>query len=154
MISYRGRAFPESVKYWLRPEIDMLIKRGRIRCDFETVPISIAPDHVALRPTTSGDEIYVPTDEVLLMIGYCADMTLFELAGVTLEGDERKPVIDEDTMETDVPGIYVVGTASAGTQSRFSVFLENCHVDVDRVVAALTGAPAPRGATGYEVPET
>jgi thioredoxin reductase (NADPH) len=46
-------------------------------------------------------------------------------------------------METNVPGVYVAGTAVAGTQDKYRVFIENCHVHVDRILAALTGAPTP-----------
>ena len=43
-------------------------------------------------------------------------------------------------METNVPGVYVAGTAVGGTQEKYTVFIENCHVHVERIVAALTGA--------------
>ena len=56
-------------------------------------------------------------------------------------------------METNVPGVYVAGTAVAGTQDKYRVFIENCHVHVHRIVAALTGprtptAPAPLAPAG------
>jgi thioredoxin reductase (NADPH) len=46
-------------------------------------------------------------------------------------------------METNVPGLYVAGTAVGGTQDKYTVFIENCHVHVERIVAALTGHAAP-----------
>ena len=54
-------------------------------------------------------------------------------------------------METSVPGIYVAGTAVGGTQEKYTVFIENCHVHVDRIVAALTGAAAPNATTPQAV---
>jgi thioredoxin reductase (NADPH) len=152
-MSYRGDAFPESVKYWLRPEINMLIETGAIHCHFETIPTVISSNHVALRPVEDGDEIYVRADEVLLMVGYEADMTLFELAGVNLTGPQRRPEFDERTMETNVPGVYVAGTACAGTQERYRLFIENCHVHVGRIVAALTGQPPPEEPGARAEPE-
>ncbi|MNC96782.1 hypothetical protein D3C83_142420 [compost metagenome] len=58
----------------------------------------------------------------------------------------NSPRFDEKTMETNVPGVFVAGTATGGTQDRYTVFIENCHIHVDRIVASLTGeaAPAPR----------
>ena len=54
------------------------------------------------------------------------------------------PLYDEQTMETNVPGLYVAGTVVGGTQEKYRVFIENCHVHVDRIVSALIGsAPAP-----------
>jgi thioredoxin reductase (NADPH) len=43
-------------------------------------------------------------------------------------------------METNVPGLYVAGTAAAGMrQERYKLFIENSHVHVGRIVKALTG---------------
>jgi thioredoxin reductase (NADPH) len=50
-------------------------------------------------------------------------------------------------METNVPGLYVAGTAAAGTQQRFRLFIENCHEHVAKIMAALTGRPYEPAAT-------
>ncbi len=140
---YRGTSLGDGVKYWLRPEIEYLIKKERIKTHFETVPIVILPDRVELR-TGGGDTVTVPADFVLMMIGYVADMSLFRQAGVELTGDREVPSFDRQTMQTNVPGLFVAGTAIAGTQrSGVRVFLENCHVHVDRIVAAITGGTPP-----------
>ena len=57
-------------------------------------------------------------------------------------------------MQTNVPGFYVAGTAAGGTQQRFKVFIENCHVHVDRICAALTGAPPPESPEKQILPES
>ncbi len=153
-ISYRGASFPDGVKYWLRPEIEYLIETGRIRAHFQTVPMVILPDHVQLRPNGGGDHVGVPADFVLLMIGYIADMSLFRQAGVELTDDREVPTYDKQTMQTNVPGLFVAGTAIAGTQrSGVRVFLENCHVHVDRIVAALTGGVPPPEPAPVSLPE-
>ncbi len=77
------------------------------------------------------------------MTGYVADMTLFEQLGVKLTGEGQRPAIDEATMQTSIPGLYVAGTATAGTQRSFQVFIENCHVHAHRIVAHLTGQTPP-----------
>jgi thioredoxin reductase (NADPH) len=141
-ISYRRGAFDErSVKYWLLPELVGRIRRREIGCHYETEPVAITPTHVTLR---RGEETFeVPADFVLLLVGYEADTKLLEMAGVELAGAERAPVHDRKTMETNVPGVFVAGTATAGSQQRYSVFIENCHVHAQRIVAALTDAPPP-----------
>ncbi len=114
----------------------------------------ILPDHVELRPVGGGRHIAVPVDFVLLMVGYVADMSLFRQIGVELSGDRGVPVYDEQTMHTNVPGLFVAGTATAGTQrSGVRVFLENCHVHVDRIVAAITGSPPPPTPEPVALPE-
>lgn len=134
-ISYRGEDFdPKVVKFWLLPEVRALIRDGRVRFLPRTCVEEIRRGTVVL----SGREI--PADFVLLMTGYRQDPTLFEMLGVTLTGDERAPVHDPETMETNVPGVFIAGTAVAGTPPRkVSVIVETCHVHVPRIVAAISG---------------
>lgn len=155
-ISHRREAFnPKSVKYWLLPEIEGFIRNGHIRYLPLTVSEEITAQDVALRHTPDGSQLRVPADDVLLLVGYEADVSLFRMAGVTLEGENGGPRHDPRTMETEVPGLYVAGTAAAGTQVSFRLFIENCHVHVDRIVEALTGhAATPRSRRNFSLPES
>ncbi|CAN5484311.1 NAD(P)-binding domain-containing protein [soil metagenome] len=141
-ISYRRDRLPDkSIKYWLLPEINGLIGAGRIDAYFQSTPTQIYPDRVTLR---RGNESFdVPADFVLSLIGFEQDNTLFKIAGLKIAGDCGAPIFDEATMQTSVPGIFVAGTAVAGTQDKYRVFIENCHVHVDRIVNALVGASPP-----------
>jgi thioredoxin reductase (NADPH) len=147
-ISYRGERFdPERIKYWLLPEINWLIDKSRIAYYPRTEPVVITPEVVALRSLEREDEPPrdVGADAVLLLTGYEQDPTLFESIGIDLVGPERAPRHDHVTMETNVPGVYVAGTATAGTQSRFRVFIETSHVHVARIVRAITGEGTGEG---------
>ncbi len=152
-ISYRREKLPEkSIKYWLLPEINHLIAKGRMTAYFQSTPLGIAPAHVTL---SRGNERFdVPADFVLLLTGYVQDTTLLKLAGVQLGGPCNAPLFDERTMETNVPGLYVAGTATGGTQEKYTVFIENCHVHVERIVNALQGAAPPPPPVPIEQPET
>jgi thioredoxin reductase (NADPH) len=153
-ISYRRDALPEkSIKYWLLPEISGLIKSGKIRTYLSSQPVEIMPTQVLL--ARGSEHVEVKADFVLLLVGYEQDTTLLRRAGVELRGPAQTPAYDEKTMETNIPGIYVAGTATGGTQEKFTVFIENCHVHVERIVAALTGqtAPAPKPPV-IEMPES
>jgi thioredoxin reductase (NADPH) len=76
------------------------------------------------------------------------------MAGVELKEAGQVPVFDPATMQTNVPGVYVAGTAVAGTQGKYAVFIENCHVHTDRIVASLTGAAPPPAPAQFERPES
>ena len=144
-ISYRRDTFdPDSIKYWLTPEINALIKHGQIKFYPRTVPARITADQVTLAPAADGQEAPrdLPADFVLLLTGYTQDKSLFESAGLTLHGDNRVPRLDPDTMMTDLPGLYLAGTAAAGTQNRFSLYIENSHPHVAKITHAITGRPA------------
>jgi thioredoxin reductase (NADPH) len=78
-------------------------------------------------------------DFVLLATGFVADMSLFKRAGVNLVGDECTPQYNPESMETNIPGLYVAGTAVAGSQKRYTLFIENSHVHVGKIMVSLTG---------------
>ncbi len=176
-ISYRRPKFTaRSIKYWLYPEFKAYVNAGQIKTYMGSTVGRITRECVVLEPTGLGPE-YVnqaeaePTrgsgkahfieartelsvDFVLMLVGYEADMSLAKLAGVQLCGASQIPVYNEQTMETNAAGVYVAGTAIAGTQDKYRVFLENCHIHCKRIVAALTGAPPPAATGCAELPES
>jgi len=162
-ISYRGGVFTKKIKYWLRPELLALIDAGKIAFHKHTVPIEITPTRVVLAQVDEsgerkGEPFRIPADRVVLMTGYRQDPTLFRQLGVELEGERLVPRVDEETMQTNVPGVYVCGTAVAGTQaSGVEVFIETSHVHTRRIVREITGneeADADLESPVYALPES
>lgn len=166
-LSYRRPELPEGhIKYWLFPEIRGLVRSGRISGYFGTRPVRITPTHVVLEPTgeatggqaagptasqPSGELIHVPADAVLSLIGYEQDKSLFRKIGINLIEESQRPQVDASTLQTNVPGIYVAGTAVAGTQSSsYKTFLENCHQHVDQILSHFTGKPAAPRVPAYQ----
>ena len=121
----------------------MLNRTGQIPFYNQTTPVEIRPEEVVLKSTENDKEITVPADFVLCMTGYECDSTLFEMAGVTLQDKTSKPLCRPETMETDVPGLFVAGTAAAGSQKEYRLFIENCHAHIGKIVKAITGKEIP-----------
>jgi thioredoxin reductase (NADPH) len=140
-LSYRRRDFDSKVvKFWLLPEILALLRDDRVRFLPRTTPIEIGRGTVTLADCDGGEARVIDADFVLMMTGYKQDPTLFDMLGVELRGEDRQPLYDPATMETNVPGVFVAGTAVAGTPPRkVTVIVETCHVHVPRIVAALQG---------------
>jgi len=151
MVSYRGRDFDEKrIKFWLLPEIRALIRDGRVTFLPATTVREIRGDRVLLEPHRE-----VKADTVLLLTGYEQDSDLYEQLGITLEGESHRPHFDPATMETDVSGVYVAGTGTAGTQlGGVKEFIETSHVHVARIMAALTRTVPPAESPAYETPES
>jgi thioredoxin reductase (NADPH) len=141
-LSYRRDDFDAKVvKFWLLPEVRALIRDDRIRYLPRTMPLEIRHGTVMMASVDGGEPFEVDADFVLLLTGYRQDSTLFDQLGVELRGDDRQPVYDPETMETNVPSVFVAGTAVAGTPPRkVTVIVETCHVHVPRIVAAIQGA--------------
>lgn len=154
-MSYRGDEFHKKhIKYWLLPELLGRIHRGEIACHYSTSIERITPTHAVLRHG-GGTAIEVEADFVLLLTGYVADMSLFRKLGVELHGESGTPSFNADTMETNVPGVYAAGTATAGTQEMgYQVFIENCHIHTQRIVAHLRGENPPPPPPPLTLPES
>lgn len=156
-ISYRRATFDASmVKSSILPDVLAQIEFGNIGFYPMTRPIEITPQQVVLEKVETEETFAIPADFVLLSTGFVADMSLFHQAGVTLIGERQVPKHNPETMETDVPGLYVAGTATAGTQTRYQLFIENCHVHVGKIIRAITGKWPDRIGTipvrRYELP--
>ncbi|HYH08190.1 MAG TPA: NAD(P)-binding domain-containing protein [Thermoanaerobaculia bacterium] len=142
-LSYRRDDFDAtSVKFWLLPEIRSMMRDGRVRFLPQTSVVEIREHSVVLEELNRPEgerRSEIAADFVLALTGYRQDTTLFEQLGVDLQGDDRRPRYDETTMETNVPGVFVAGTAIAGSPvERVRIIVEDCHVHVDRILARLT----------------
>ena len=147
-ISYRRAEFDSGViKFWLLPEIRGMIRDGRVSFLPNTIPLEIGASSAQLAMTGEDGQVLpdavplaLPADFVLLMTGYRQDTSLFKTLGVDLGGLDQQPRYDPETMETNVPGVFVAGTAIAGTPpGKIRVIVESCHVHIPRIVAAVTG---------------
>jgi len=136
-LCYRGNDFdPSRVKFWLLPEIRSMLRDHRVRAILAANPREIRERSIVLEtPDGIREE---PADFVLSLTGYEQDTSLFEMAGIGVFGEEKKPGYDEETMETNVPGIFLAGTAIAGSPvGRVRIIVEDCHVHVPRIVDAI-----------------
>jgi thioredoxin reductase (NADPH) len=144
-VSYRRAWFDEQrVKHWLLPDLQAQIEAGTIQFLPQTMPVEITPSHVVLMPTENGQlidgtPILHPTDFVLLNTGFRGDQRLLKMTGVELHGENRVPVFNDETMETNVPELYIAGTVAAGIQQRYTLFIENSHEHVGKITQAITG---------------
>jgi thioredoxin reductase (NADPH) len=154
-LSYRRAEIEEAhVLSRLHLEVSLLIKKGQIDFYPSTEPVKIGTRSVTLRHTAGspepGSSMQVAADFVYLATGFRQNPALFREAGVTLEGSEMRPRFDPRSMETDVPGIYLAGTAAGGSQREFSEFITTGHVHSRRILQHLTGGS---GAVTGNLPE-
>jgi thioredoxin reductase (NADPH) len=118
-IVHRGAGFGESVKYWVKPDIENRVKEGSIAAHFNANVVEIRPSEVVL---DSGETL--PAERVLLLTGYRADPEFMTRIGVQIHPETLSPRYNIDTYETDVPGLFVAGGQLAGKRTG-TVFIEN-----------------------------
>ena len=130
-IIYRGASFPRNVKYWLKPDIENRIKAGEIRGLLGAEVTAIDPECVRIA-VAGGAEQQVPAQRVYALTGFEPDFALFERMGIELESGTRAPKLDPQTHETNVPGIFMVGSITRGKRIS-DVFIENGRFDGEKV---------------------
>jgi len=130
-IVHRGAAFGESIKYWVKPDLENRVKEGAIAAHFNARLVEIRPTHVVL---DSGQTL--PAEAVLLLTGYRADLAFMRRAGVEINVDTLEPRYDPATYETNVPGLFVAGGQLAGNKTG-TVFIENGRFHGEAIARAL-----------------
>jgi len=131
---HRRSALGESIKYWIRPDIENRIKEGSIAARFETHLCEIRPHEVLVEQAGVCETL--ATDFVFLMTGYHIEKEFLEAAGVCVNGDTLVPEHDPQTLETNVPGLFVAGAVVAGAQTS-RIFIENGRFHGEAIVRAL-----------------
>ena len=115
-----------------------MVRDNRVRVMMSMTPVEIKEKSIVLQSTEDGSLTEAGADFVLMLTGYEQDTSLLEGAGVEFSGDAKAPRYDEETMETNVPGLFLAGTAVQGSPvGRVRVIVENCHVHVPRIVNAI-----------------
>lgn len=131
----RGESINERVKYWIKPDIENRIREGSIPTYFGSTVTAIRPDEVDL-DTPDGPQT-LPNDFVLAMTGYTPNYDLFGRLGIPIGDDEAcKPILNPDTLETQLPNVYMAGVACAG-KATSKLFIENTRDHGEIIVGQL-----------------
>ncbi|HEX8871505.1 MAG TPA: YpdA family putative bacillithiol disulfide reductase [Candidatus Acidoferrum sp.] len=132
----RGATLGTSVKYWVRPDIENRIKAGEIAAIFNSRVREITRDGV-LMETDKGERL-LPAQQVFALTGYHPDFQFIEALGVHLDPESRRPALNPNSLESNVPGIHLAGVVIGGRHTG-EIFIENGRFHGKQIVAALTG---------------
>jgi thioredoxin reductase (NADPH) len=119
---HRGAAMHHHVKYWILPDINNRIKNGEVTAYFSSSVTSIAKDSVEL--LTPKGLVTLDNDFVFALTGYHPDFDFLSAVGVQIEGKDRCPACDPQSLESNIPGLYLAGVIVAGMRTN-EIFIEN-----------------------------
>ena len=127
----------ETVKYWVKPDIENRIREGEIKAFFNASLTAIREKEVDIT-TENGSLLTIENDFVLAMTGYRPDFNLLENMGVKFNAlnGEIIPEHNPSTLETNVPGIFLAGVICGGTVTN-SWFIENSRIHADIAVREI-----------------
>lgn len=119
---YRGEEVSQNIKPWVRPLFDSLVQKGQIQLHLNSRVVQITETAITVL-SNQGQESIIENDFVLALTGFRPDRKLLASSGVELNEDMEKPLFNPDTMETNVPGLYVAGVIASGRNAN-EVFIE------------------------------
>ncbi|RWZ60243.1 YpdA family putative bacillithiol disulfide reductase [Halobacillus fulvus] len=121
-VLYRGEEYSKSIKPWILPQFEALVNKGLVQMDFCATIKEITETEVIYE--CNGQEKRLENDFVFAMTGYRPDHSFLTKMGVDMDEETGRPTFDEDTMETNVSGIYIAGVIAAGYNNN-EIFIEN-----------------------------
>jgi thioredoxin reductase (NADPH) len=132
---HRNAQLGATIKYWVRPDIENRIKAGEVRALFETRVKQITSEAVVVE--NGASEKRLPARRVFALTGYHPDFQFIESLGVRLDPETRKPALNPNSLESNVPGIHLAGVVIGGRHTS-EIFIENGRFHGKQIIEALT----------------
>ncbi|WP_222537476.1 YpdA family putative bacillithiol disulfide reductase [Pedobacter polysacchareus] len=129
----RGGEIGSYVKYWVRPDIENRIKEGAITAHYHSEVTAIEEGKVTIK--TPEGEHTIDNDFVIAMTGYHPDFAMLKNLGVEM-GDGTQPFYNEETMESNLPGVYLAGVVCGGMDTH-KWYIENSRVHAEQIFAHI-----------------
>jgi thioredoxin reductase (NADPH) len=127
----RGDEVSHRVKYWVRPDIINRIKEGSIKVHFNSHLKAIREQEVDIE--TPEGLVTISNDFVMAMTGYQPNFAFLKSLGIILSDDKYIPHYHPDTMETNLPGLYLAGVVCGGLDTHLW-FIENSRIHAEMIM--------------------
>ena len=131
---HRRPELGQSLKYWVRPDIENRIRANEIRAMLGTHVVRIEPDHVVVE--NGAGKRGLPARQVFALTGYHPDYDFIESLGVHLDPQTRKPTLDPNSLESNIPGVHLAGVVIGGRHTS-EIFIENGRFHGKQIIDAL-----------------
>jgi len=120
----RGESMKKTAKYWLIPDLMNRIKEGKVKAFYNHQILEIKSDHIVAKDLVKNQKATISANNVFVLTGYLPDVTFMKQAGIEIKKDSLEPSFNEETYQTNIEGLYVAGTVTAGIRTE-KVFIEN-----------------------------
>ena len=131
---HRNAELGSTIKYWVRPDIENRIKAKQVQALFNTRVTKITAEEVIVQ--NGGGEKRLPARQVFALTGYHPDYEFIESFGVKLDPHTKKPALNPDTLESNVPGLHLAGVVIGGRHTS-EIFIENGRFHGKQIINAL-----------------
>jgi thioredoxin reductase (NADPH) len=132
-VVYRGSDYSPSIKPWVRPLFESKVAKGKIAMRFGSQVVRIEPREIEVRSSQGFERI--SNDFVLALTGFHPDRKFLTETGILIE-PEGWPYFHEDSMETNVPGIYLAGVVASRREAN-EIFIETGRFHGRKIAAHI-----------------
>jgi thioredoxin reductase (NADPH) len=143
-VLYRGDGYSKSIKPWILPDFDSLVRKGIINMVFNAHVNKISEEYVAY--TVNDQEYKIENDFVFAMTGYRPNFKLIKEIGVQFNQANGKPIYNEETYETNIKNVFVAGVVAAGNNNN-EIFIENGRFHGSKIADVISSRI--NGSSGY-----
>lgn len=133
-VLYRGGEYSSSIKPWILPEFEALVRTGVIAMEFHSVVQEIKEKELIFMQ--NGKQKIIKNDFVFAMTGYHPDHEFIKKMDVGIDEKTGRPIYNQETMETNVPGIFIAGVLAAGNEAN-EIFIENGRFHGGQIATAI-----------------
>ncbi|UKS29124.1 YpdA family putative bacillithiol disulfide reductase [Paenibacillus sp. HWE-109] len=121
-VIYRGPHFSANIKPWVRPIFESMVNKGRIHMWFNSQVERIEEQSIVVR--RDSESVIIANDFVLALTGFRPDRQLLTSIGVNFHEETNAPLVNPETMETNIPGLYVAGVVASSKYDANEIFIE------------------------------
>lgn len=133
----KGSEISNSVKYWVKPDIENRILEGSIKAFFNA-EMQEVKDSTVIFKDDRGSIHEIENDFVLAMTGYLPDFDFLRNSGILLRNENLIPMYDPETMETNIKNFYLAGVVCGGKDTHLW-FIENSRIHANLIVKHILG---------------
>ena len=135
ILIHREPQLSRHLKYWVKPDIENRIKEGSIRALFESEVREIGEEWIRVE-RKAGETLRLENDFVFELTGYHPDFDFLSSVGVEIDPKSCRPRCGPETLESNVPGLYLAGVIVAGLETN-EIFIENGRLHGKQIIADI-----------------
>ncbi|MFF2479508.1 YpdA family putative bacillithiol disulfide reductase [Paenibacillus sp. NPDC058071] len=135
-VIYRGETYSRSIKPWVRPIFEKKVENGTIRMLLASRVVEIDKRSVVVE--NGEGQVSLPNDFVLALTGFHPDREFLTDAGVEIT-EEGFPSFDENTMETNVPSLFLAGVVASKHEAN-EIFIESGRYHGTKIAAHIVAS--------------